>query len=657
MIDYRIVPDYIQEKYRSWKSDSTHGRKTWLNRAEESEEIYLNDIDGTASTFTSSQKKKIADSTNIPVSINFIHPITNQKLAILAQTKPSTKTIALDTRAKEEALVLDKMKSGIFNTTNASIEIEEHIKDMLISGIGHLMVIPGDFYQPGLFGLQITHIPYDEVVLDINAKKRDLSDMEGFFVEKQFTIAKALQLYGTIISQITDEAGNPVPIETFTGELMLENELTEKAKIITTNWNSDSSLRAREYYEKIYTKMYLIRNQETQLLEFFFAENLPEDARYILAEAEQVIEDIYIKKTIMLGEYQVAVETLGINDWPLISSFFEWGGKPYRSYGIPHFKKDMQKAFDKIMQTLILNGILSNNAGWTAPKGSITDEDKVKWQNFGNNPQVIKEFVPQEINGVLLKPEKEQVSQLSNFYPMVLDMLKNGIEYSSGINSIVQGNAGEAGVDVFSSLQTYQNAAMQRIMLSSNHINYSMKMLGEVLIQYIVLNITPDTFEFFDDDGNLNELEVALGMVNKIKQFKFQVVAIPGTYSPTQKLSTAIELMKIAQSSPDPAERSILTQKAMELSDVKEYDDVKEQLDLVKRTQSKYSNLEEAYNRLLETSKQMENKYINVSLENKILRKLSASEQEITKATEGAKADVKIAKETKIGKIKGEQKT
>jgi hypothetical protein len=183
-----------------------------------------------------------------------------------------------------------------------------------------------------------------------------------------------------------------------------------------------------------------------------------------------------------------------------------------------------------------------------------------------------------------------------------------------------------------------------------------MKQLGEVLIQYLIVNIKPDTFLFFDSDGSLNELEVALGMVNKIKQFRFQVVAIPSTYSPTQKLSAAIELMKIAQSSPDQAERSILTQKAMQLSDIKEYDDVQEQLSIVKRTESKYANLEEAYNRLLETSKQMENKYINISLENRVLKQIAKSENDITTATEQAKADIKIAKELKKGEIKGEQK-
>lgn len=658
MIDFRYIPTTIKEKYESWKSDTTFGRQGWLERAVESEEIYLNDVDQTASTFTKAQKNSIANSTNIPVSINFIHPITNQKLAILVQTKPSTKTISLDTRAKDEAMVLDKMKDGVFNTTNASVEIEEHIKDMLVAGMGHLMVTSGDFYQPGLFGIKVAHVPYDEVILDVNAKKKDLTDMEGFFIEKELTVPKAMQLYGYLINQIEDENGRPVTIDTFTGSSVDPNGMiTDKASITTTSFNSDDRIRVREYYEKVYTTMYLVKNPETKLTEFLFAEDLPEDARHILATADSEIPDIYVKKNVVLGDHLIFTEILPINDYPLVTSFFEWGGKAYRSYGIPHFTKDMQKASDKILQTMLLNGILSNNAGWTAPKGSIADEDRKKWEDFGSNPRVIKEYIPTEINGVLLKPEKEQVSQLSNFYPMVLDMLRNGIEYSTGVNAILQGNAREANVDVFSSLQAYQNAAMQRVMLSTNHINQTMKQLGDVLIQYLVTNITPDSFLFFDNDGNLNELEIALGMANKIKQYRYQVIAIPHIYSASQKLSSAMELMKIAQSSPDPAERSILTRKAMELSDVKEYESVQEELDLVKRTEGKFNNLQEAYNRLLETSKQMENKYINVSLENKVLKEGAKAERTIITDTEQARADIKIAKETKKGQIQGKQKT
>lgn len=650
MINFVRVPDPLRSRYETWKSETTWGRKQWLARAEESEEYYYNDVDQTGTTYTSIQTTKIAQNTNIPVSINFLHPVTNQKLALLTQTKPSVKTLSLDGRAKKHAFVLDKMKHGIFYNSNASMEIESMVKDMLVAGMGHIMVTPVDFYKQGMFNLKVVHVPWDEVILDVNSKSRTLEDMEGFFVERAFTVPKALQVYGGLLNQIKDAKGNPIPIETFTGETWVEQELTDKQDVTTSHWNADDRVIVREYYEKVFTEMYLVKQEG--LTRTLFAENLDEEQQSLLTNAQQIIPDIYIKKTIMMGDFIIWEEILPITDYPLRTAFFEWGGRPYRSYGMIHFTKGMQQAFDKVLQIMLLNGMLSNNAGWTAPKGAIPEEDRDKWEQFGANPKVIKEYVPKVLENQVLKPERDQVTALSNFYPMVLDMLKSGIEYSTGVTAVLQGDAKEANVEVFSSLQQYQNAAMMRVKMSTGHINQVMKELGQVLIEYMVANLTPDSFSFFDENGELNELQIALEAVNDIKTIKFLTVSVPSTALPTQRLAVATELAKIAQSSPDPAERQILTAKAMELSDIREWDEMQEKLDAVKRAQSSLEDLQAAYDRLMETSKQMENKYVNISLENRILKQLAAGE----KAVEGKFAELetklKLADEMAKAQIK-----
>jgi DNA repair ATPase RecN len=114
--------------------------------------------------------------------------------------------------------------------------------------------------------------------------------------------------------------------------------------------------------------------------------------------------------------------------------------------------------------------------------------------------------------------------------------------------------------------------------------------------------------------------------------------------------------MKIAQSSPDPAERQILTQKALELSDIREYNDIMEKLDTVKNAQSKLKDIQEAYNRLMETSKQIENKFINVSLENRILKKVMDKETLIEGKFAEIETKLNLADEIANKKIKPEQK-
>lgn len=656
MLKFERIPQYIYEKYVSWKSDTLYGRKQWLERAKVSEEYYYNDVENTGTTYTAAQVAKIADNTNIPVSINFLHPIINQKLAILAGTKPSMKVVSLDGRAKQQAFILDKVKHGILSSSNSQVEIEETIKDMLIAGMGHLMVVPTDYYRPGIFNLSVVNIPYDEVILDINAKRRTLEDMEGFFVEKAFTLPKLMRLYGDIISQLKDEQGNPVDIGSFTGETWIEGQLTDRQDVTTTTWNSDDRVIVREFYEKVFTTMYMVPNPQTGLTDYMFAEDLEVDQQSLLSTASNQVQDIFIKKTILLGDYCVWTQMLPITDFPLRTTFFEWGGKPYRSYGAMHFTVGMQEAFDKILSIMVLNGILSNNAGWTAPKGTITEEDRKKWEEFGSNPRAIKEYNPKQFGNEVIKPERDQIQQLSNFYPMVLDMLKNGIEYSTGITAILQGDAKEAGIDVFSSLQQYQSAAMMRIQLATARLNEVMREIGQVLVEYIVSGITPDSYQFFDQNGDLNELELALDYVNNMRSYRYQVASIPATALPTQRLAIGSELMKIAQSSPDPAERQILTQKALELSDIREYDDIMEKLDAVKNAQGKLTSLQEAYNRLMETSKQMENKYINIALENKILKQLSDKESKVEAGYAAITTKLEIANKLADAKIKGEQK-
>ena len=538
----------------------------------------------------------------------------------------------MDGRAKNHAFVLDKMKHAVMYNSNAPLEIEAMIKDMLISGMGCGMVMPTSIYQGGLFGVSVVHVPYDEVVLDINAKKRTLEDMEGFFIERVFTIAKTLQVYGDIINNLIDENGQPVNIQSLTNRLWIEGQVTDTQDVVTTQFNQQGRVVIREFFEKIYTTMYMVPDPKTGNITYLFAENLPQDVQTILDSAVKTEPGIYIKRTLILGDYEVFEEILPITQYPLKVSFFEWGGKPYRSYGMMHFTIDMQSAIDKVFQIMLLNGMLSNNAGWTAPKGTIEEQDKKKWEDYGNNPRVIKEYVPRETaGGQLLKPERDEIQQLGNFFPQVLDMLKSGIEFSTGITPVLQGDP-KGSTDVFSSLQQYQNAAMMRMVLSTSHINQTLTEIGQILIEYLTANITPDTYQFFDEKGDLNELQIAQEISNDIKLYRYMVISIPATFMPSQRLAMSTELMKIAQSSPDPAERSILTQTAMGLTDVREFDEVQEKMDMVKKTQGQMQDLQNAYDRLMETSKQMENKYINTQLENKILTQLITKEANIAAA-------------------------
>ena len=93
----------------------------------------------------------------------------------------------------------------------------------------------------------------------------------------------------------------------------------------------------------------------------------------------------------------------------------------------------------------------------------------------------------------------------------------------------------------------------------------------------------------------------------------------------------------------------------MELSDVREFDDIKQQLDVVGNAQAKLKDLQEAYNRLMETSKQMENKYINISLENRILQAIAGHQAQIEGKFGALNTKMDIASQLANNQLQGEQ--
>ena len=360
----------------------------------------------------------------------------------------------------------------------------------------------------------------------------------------------------------------------------------------------------------------------------------------------------YVRETTIIGKKILSVEILPITLFPIKTMYFEWGGKPYRSYGMIHFTKGMQEAMDKVIKQMILNAMLSNNAGWTAPKGSIAEEDATKWRIDGNNPMAIKEYVPRVYEGgVVLKPERDSILPLGQHYPVIMDMMKQGIEYSTGINPMIQGDPRGAKVDVFSSLQQYQSAAMQRINLAALHINQVQEYIGRVLVQWLPSMLkTNQYYSFFDQQGKFDEIKITKEIIQVLEVENFTVAAIPSEATPTYRMSMATELMKISQTTPDPQEKNVYIKKAFGLSDIRGFDEMQEELDEVKKLSAQLQQASEELERKDEIIKQEQNKvYIAFESEEKMRIRLKlatqASQEQTDIAVTGKEAEMAIENE------------
>lgn len=653
MIMYEDIPAKLENKLNSW----VNAKSKWLARAEEAFGYFFNDIEETGTTYTQSQTERIRNTTNIPVSINILYPVLSQKHSILCQTKPSHKVVSLSDsqEAKAAAYILDKAKYSIMYNSEASTHNEEAIKSYLISGIGHIGILPKDFISEGEFGLSYQNLPIWNVTIDPNSRLKTNEDMQGYIYTKELSEDVLLKLYQPYLETIKDYYGIEVSIDDLlsspvsTGvprHIQLESLMNERKGLV------------RKYYDKSVAEMFYVRNPETGEIDRLFKENMfPE--QHVLIDKGEVIKssvNYYVRETTIIGKKIINIEIMPITLFPIKTHYFEWGGKPYRSYGMIHFTKGMQEAMDKTIQMLILNAMLSNNAGWTAPKGSISDEDATKWRIDGNNPMAIKEYIPRIYEGgVVLKPERDQIMPLGQHYPLIMDMMKQGIEYSTGINPMIQGDPRGSKIDVFSSLQQYQSAAMQRINLSSMHINQAQEYIGRVLVQWLPSFLkTNQYYSFFDEQGKFDEIKITKEFIQVLGIEDFKVAAVPSEASPTYRMSMATEMMKIAQTTPDPQERNIYIKKGFALSDIRGFDEMQEELNEVNKLNQQIQQLQEQIDRDVELMKQYENRALLAEYKAKLAMLVADIDKEVNIFGAEAEKDIEIEKlKTQLKEAKG----
>lgn len=642
----------IRSRYDSWKITRdeyfTYSQKCW--------ELYMQDVEGTKSMYTKEQETKIANSTTIPINIDYIYPIVNQKLALLLQNKSSHKVVSFDGRFQEYAQVLDKMKHAVLKNSTSFLQNKAAILNELTRGMGITMVMPDDYFSNGEFGIRIKSLNLDEVILDANSKDESAEDMEGFFVTREFTISKFMQVYGNIFEGSIFEDGRPVTLEDLVDWKNTSGNYSDLSKVIPNDFGYTSKsnnrflggkVEVKEYFDKVFTTMYLLDMGEGIGLKKVFEENIMDIEGYEvrLKDALSAVQGIYVRKTIIVGDQIIAEEILPVNEFPIVVRYFEWGGRPYKSYGMVHWLKGMQEAYTRLLQSLLLSGMLTANAGWKAPKGSIAPTDKTKWEKHGANPSVIKEYVPVEIGSNVFVPERDTPQQLPNFFPMMLEMLKGAMEYTSGVTAILQGNAAEAKVDVFSSMQQYQSAAMQRVIMAVQGINMQEETLGRIIIQFLIGYVTPGTYTaFFDDTKELNEVIISQQMAKDMVLGKWKVQAIPSTMMPSQMQAFASELMKVAQSSPNPTQRDVYTQKAFEMSDIPEGKELSKKIDVANQLQQQVGSLEQQIERSNELMKQFENRALNAEFKMKVMEMTHNEIDSITTAGAKTKSQIEIEK-------------
>ncbi len=628
MIKFALIPEQLRQIYDNWFAVA----KAFHATVAKYENYFLGDIDDTNTPFNKEQLKRIRETTGIESSINKIYSTTSTAIAYLARKRQSSRMVAIDDKYKNHAIVMDKLRQGIVIDSMSIVAEEESIKDMLISGMGSKIIEqPASPYET-IFPAVINYIHNSEVILDINCTDRTLRRMQGFFIDKDIPLAEAQRLYQTKIDQINEvyikDGEQKVVWEQFTrmGTSGSPNRRApENLMYMQTVWT-------REFYDKVFTKCYLIEDPDLGIRKLF-AENLFPVQQSLLQNPIRVDEGIYVRKTTLLGDYIIDVTFLPITEYPLIVRFFEWGGKPYKSKGFVHYGIPNQQAYDSTLQLLLLNGYVTTNAGYKAPRNSITPAEKRQLENGLLDPTKVFLYTPVVIGDQVFIPEKDIPGQLSNFYPEMLQLFSQGLYETTGIDpAIMNQTPADNKIETFSSLTKYETASMQRIMLQYDHISLANQQEGNILLEFLMSELKPDVaYTFLDSQGKINEVNLTMEAIKETKLARYKVYAIPNEMMQTQRLSVSQMLFNIAQSSQDGEERKLFTEFAMKLQDIPELDELLDKIDELKNLQGMINQMQDQIKRQNELMKQTENKAINAEYREKLYARMMEAIEKIAK--------------------------
>jgi len=647
MILYQEIPEGIQKFYNDWKVE----RDNWRTKAERYEQYYFTDVEGTGTPYSQQQVQNIKDNTNLPVSSNFIYPILKQRKATMVKKKPSFQVItpSRDEKYKKYAHILDKAVYSLLRNSVSLSKVDSHTQDLLVYGLSILGWEEVDTYLPGQFEFCLKYYPNHEVILDAGSRLREGSDMRGYFIEKEIPKDYAQFKFGTIIEIIneyysTEKVPLALTIDSFGGGFGSQSPHRGIGM-------GEETVFWRRFYDRIFTTMYFVENPETGDVDFLFKENYFEEQIEEVFKEELILgeeKNLFVRKADMLGDKMIMQTMVPVTQLTAKASYYDWGGKPYSSYGMIHREIGKQDAIDKILQMLLMNGILQNNAGWTMAENNLTPAQKEIWKQAANDPRVAKTFNPVLMGNQVIVPQKDVIQPLSDFYPSMLIMLKNAMEYSTAHDpAIASGMTGEGGkIEVFSSLQQYQNARMENIELDTDQINFTMEYLGSCAIEYLLATLKPEqTYTFLDPvGGKVNEITILKDMIKDFKLTKYKLIATASEAHPTQKIAMATEMFKIAQTTQDGSERNLFVKKAFELLDMRGFDELSEELSEIKKLKSALQEMQEELKNNAEKMKQRENSEIAAKTATKVMAKyLQVIESLLTEAQK-AKSQIEVDK-------------
>lgn len=236
-------------------SAHANSRKVFEERHKR-QEFYYNDVEGTLSQLTDSQKEFVEANTGIPISTKLSYPIIEQIISFLTGPKPFPKLISSSNITEDFTKSMSAAFFGVWYESKANEEMKKAIKDAVVVGSGYNRIRKNNFFEETTFNVVVKNIPWHTVFVDPQSREADFRDAEYICVAEVMTKAKAEKQYDIKINN-TDGQEYPHNLFISAPDIQVKEywSITSSTETAAEKW-----VIVLEVFEKIENNVYISEN-------------------------------------------------------------------------------------------------------------------------------------------------------------------------------------------------------------------------------------------------------------------------------------------------------------------------------------------------------------------------------------------------------------
>ena len=559
-------------------------------RAKEALELYHNDRDNTNTQYTATQLATLEETGAPIISLNFIYPIISHMKGVLTADKPIGRVVPDTDADKQKAYLYEELMNAIWRNSKANAAYSKVVKECLITYLSALMIEPSSFYRPGVFDLTISHVAWDDLYIDPDARESGLNfrDAEAIYLARLIPKRKIRNIYGfqpedtesdlkSDVYNRTDETDNPY---------VLVRDIYEKQYGIHALLHGvDPNTGAKEAYRKVFKSQKALDaySKKGGFQPVSFREGVYVRHRLLVGRADLVVDDF-----LPLTEYPFAIFTADDHHNPFGRSVTE-------------YLRELQKARNKFWQLVYLNAMLSSNTRFMGPAGSFVDKDA--WSRYGATAGHTYEYKSDPSLPDGGRPTIIQPLPLNAAFYTLQDQMEQMAEYISGQWKPQMGNMQFAPDNVGGTQAILQAGTARLKDLKSRFAMAVANGIWKPGLQYINYYAQRDqVVRYLDSNDELKEIKLDDILDDEtIQEHDVQISLKTSLPSDRERLVSVME--NAMQHATDPNMYALAFQYSLELQDFPITDAFRQKIDIVQRLTGQVEQLQ---GELEEAQKQVE---------------------------------------------------